>query len=98
MKKVPFILFAGATLSALPAYAAVSVELRGSPASMVQQNQVARTEGYSFVQTATQVEKMVDKKYLVKVHARYPDQCAPRGAPRACEIFRPASAAHGWAA
>jgi hypothetical protein len=74
MKLVSSILLAGATLVALPAHAA---ELRGSPASMVQQNQVARAEGYTFVKTPSQVEKMVDKKHLVKVKGNADYQVLP---------------------
>lgn len=74
MKSIPSILLAGATLFALPAYAA---ELRGSPASMVQQNQVARAEGYTFVRSPSQVEKMVDKKHLVEVKGNADYQVLP---------------------
>jgi hypothetical protein len=74
MKSIPSILLAGATLFSLPAYAA---ELRGSPASMVQQNQVARAEGYTFVRSPSQVEKMVDKKHLVEVKGNADYQVLP---------------------
>ncbi len=74
MKSIPSILLAGAALFALPAYAA---ELRGSPASMVQQNQVARAEGYTFVRSLSQVEKMVDEKYLVEVKGNADYQVLP---------------------
>lgn len=74
MKSIPSILLTGATLFALPAYAA---ELRGSPASMVQQNQVARAEGYTFVRSPSQVEKMVDKKHLVEIKGNTDYQVLP---------------------
>ena len=77
MKKIPLIFFAGATLSALPAYAAAGVELRGSPASMVHQNQIAKTEGYTFVRSGSQVEEFVEKDRLVRVKGNSDYQVSP---------------------
>lgn len=74
MKHISSILLAGATLLALPAHAA---ELRGSPASMVQQNQVARTEGYTFVRSASQVKEFVQKERLVPVKGNSDYQVSP---------------------
>lgn len=53
---------------ALPARAAdVSTSLRGSPASMVRQNAVAKENDYSFLRTPAQVEHFVEAGYLVPV-------------------------------
>ena len=65
MKNLPLTLLASALLFSVPAYAA-KAELRGSPASMVQQNQVARTEGYTFIASPAEVEKFVKKERLVR--------------------------------
>lgn len=53
--------------TALPALAAVPVSLRGSPASMMRQNEVARHEDYSFLRTPAQVRKFASEGYLVKL-------------------------------
>jgi hypothetical protein len=74
MKSIPSILLAGATLFALPAHAA---ELRGSPASMVQQNQVARAEGYTFVRSPSEVKEFVKKERLVPVKGNSDLQVSP---------------------
>jgi hypothetical protein len=55
------------TSAALPARAAVSVELRGSPASMHRQNQVAKESEYTFLGTPDQVENFVEKGRLVRI-------------------------------
>lgn len=53
--------------TALPALAAVPVSLRGSPASMVRQHEVAVNEDYSFLRTGAQVQKFATEGYLVKL-------------------------------
>jgi hypothetical protein len=55
------------TSAALPARAAVSVTLRGSPASMHRQNDVAKESDYTFLHTPGQVEEFVDEGRLVRV-------------------------------
>lgn len=58
------LLLAGAT--ALPAHAGdVPVSLRGSPASMERQNEVAREEHYTFLETPEEVRKFVEDGRLV---------------------------------
>ena len=53
--------------AAVPAHADVPVTLRGSPASMVRQNQVAKENDYSFLDNAGQVKNFVEKGHLVRV-------------------------------
>lgn len=53
--------------AAVPAHADVPVTLRGSPASMVRQNQVAKEHDYSFLNSASQVQDFVEKGHLVRV-------------------------------
>lgn len=50
-----------------PALADVGVSLRGSPASMVRQHQVAEAHEYTFLRTPAQVRRFVDKGYLVQL-------------------------------
>jgi hypothetical protein len=45
----------------------VEVTLRGSRASMLRQNRIARAESYSFLRTPTQVLRFVDDGHLVHV-------------------------------
>jgi len=53
--------------AAAPAYADVPVTLRGSPASMVRQNQVAKEHDYSFLRSPDQVRDFVEKGHLVRI-------------------------------
>jgi Family of unknown function (DUF5715) len=54
--------------AALPASAAeVPASLRGSPASMVRQNQVAKESDYSFLRDGAEVQRFVAKGLLVPV-------------------------------
>lgn len=55
------------TSAALPARAAVSVTLRGSPASMHRQHDVAKESDYTFLGTPGQVEEFVDRGRLVRL-------------------------------
>lgn len=48
---------------------AMEVTLKGSPASMIRQNQVARANEYTFIQNANQVERFVEAGYLVEVES-----------------------------
>ncbi|HEU0015397.1 MAG TPA: DUF5715 family protein [Longimicrobium sp.] len=50
-----------------PARAADEPTLRGSPASMVRQNQVAKANDYSFLRTEAEVRRMADRGYLERV-------------------------------
>lgn len=53
---------------AAPAHA-MEVTLKGSPASMVRQNQVAKANEYSFIRNAQQVERFVEAGHLVEVES-----------------------------
>ena len=76
-KTTSILLLASASFVAAPAHAAAGVELRGSPASMVQQHEVARAEGYTFIGAPSQVETMVDKKYLVRIEGNEDYKVSP---------------------
>ena len=54
------------TLSAAPAHA-VEPTLRGSPASMVRQHEVAKASDYSFLRDAAEVKRLADAGYLQRV-------------------------------
>lgn len=55
--------------AATPALALNAPTLRGSPASMVQQNRVAKANDYTFLRTPSQVRKFADEGYLVRVES-----------------------------
>jgi hypothetical protein len=55
-------------LTAAPAVADVPVSLRGSPAAMERQHNVAVEAGYTFVRTADQIEALVESGELVRLH------------------------------
>ena len=76
MKNLPLALLASALLFSVPAHAA-KAELRGSPTSMVQQNQVARTEGLTFIASPAEVEKFVEKEHLVRAKGNADYQVSP---------------------
>jgi hypothetical protein len=48
-----------------PAVARVPITLKGSPSSMLRQNDLAKTEGYTFLKTAADVEALIEKGELV---------------------------------
>lgn len=52
---------------ATSAAAESSVTLKGSRASMIRQNQVAREQDFTFLRTPSQVERFVEEGYLVPV-------------------------------
>lgn len=54
-------------LASAPAAADVSVDLRGSPASMIRQHEVAQANEYTFLRTPAQVKRFVEKGYLLPV-------------------------------
>lgn len=54
-------------LASAPAAADVSVDLRGSPGSMIRQHDVARANDYTFLRSASQVKAFVEKGYLLPV-------------------------------
>lgn len=56
-----------AALVALPGRAAMASDLKGSPASMVHQHEVAVEEDYAFLRTAADVQRFVDAGKLVPV-------------------------------
>jgi hypothetical protein len=54
---------------ATPALGMAGASLKGSPASMVQQNRVAKANDFSFLRTPAQVEQFVDEGYLVPIES-----------------------------
>lgn len=66
MRILMSVLLAGGMLFAVPAHAA-RVELRGSPASMENQNQIAQQQGYTFIGSPAEVKEFVAKERLVRV-------------------------------
>ncbi|MGH7446863.1 MAG: DUF5715 family protein [Longimicrobiales bacterium] len=66
MPRISALLLA-ASLAATPGlvYAEIDVSLRGSRASMLRQNRIAKQEAYSFLRTAQQVHAYVDNGDLV---------------------------------
>lgn len=54
---------------ATPAFALGGSSLKGSPSSMVRQNQVAKQNDFSFLRTPAQVERFVEEGYLVPVES-----------------------------
>lgn len=62
--QLPLILLASIALAAVPA---VEVTLRGSPASMQRQHQIAVSEKISFVRTPSQLGRLADEGRLVPV-------------------------------
>ncbi|HEV2147189.1 MAG TPA: DUF5715 family protein, partial [Longimicrobiaceae bacterium] len=52
---------------AVPARADDGATLRGSPSSMVRQNQVAKQNDFSFLRTGSQVREFVEKGHLVRL-------------------------------
>jgi hypothetical protein len=74
MKRFPLLLAATCVLAAPPLLPAVAlaaddveVTLRGSRASMLRQNRIAKEESFSFLRTPTQVRRFVDDGHLVHV-------------------------------
>src|SRR5690606_2385797 len=66
----PLLIFLGALLLAFPEQVAainVDVTLRGSPNSMIRQNEVAKGLGYTFVETAADVEDFVERGDLIPI-------------------------------
>lgn len=61
----PLVALAAGLLAAAPAAAEVPVTLRGSPASMVRQHEVAKENDYTFLRTPAQVREFVRKERLV---------------------------------
>lgn len=59
---------------ASPAFGAGGATLNGSPASMVRQNRVAKSNDFSFLRNAGQVERFVEDGYLVRVESAGPLQ------------------------
>lgn len=59
---------------ASPVFAAGGATLTGSSASMVRQNRVAKTNDFSFLRNAGQVERFVEEGYLVRVESVGPLQ------------------------
>lgn len=60
---------------AVPA-AAMEATLRGSPASMVRQNEVAKSNDFSFLRSGEQVRRFVDAGYLVPIETAGPLEIA----------------------
>lgn len=56
---------------AVPA-TAMEATLRGSPASMVRQNEVAKSNDFSFLRSGDQVRRFVDAGYLVPIESAGP--------------------------
>lgn len=66
LRIAPLMLAAGLAMGpAALAYAEVDVSLKGSRASMLRQNLIAKQEAFSFLRTPTQVHNYVDFGYLV---------------------------------
>jgi hypothetical protein len=55
---------------ATPAFGMAGASLKGSPASMVRQNRVAKANDFSFLRTPEQVERFVEDGYLVPVQSK----------------------------
>ena len=54
---------------ATPAFGMAGATLKGSPASMVRQNRVAKANDFSFLRTPAQVERFVEEGYLVPIES-----------------------------
>jgi hypothetical protein len=67
MLKPATMLIALSAALALPARADDAVTLRGSPSSMVRQNQVAKQNDFTFLRTGSQVREFAEKGYLVRL-------------------------------
>lgn len=57
---------------ATPLFGLSGATLQGSPASMVRQNEVARSQDYTFLRTGGQVARFVEEGYLVPVSSGGP--------------------------
>ena len=54
---------------ATPAFAFGGATLKGSPASMVRQNQVAKSNDFSFLRSSSQVDRFLEEGYLVRIES-----------------------------
>ncbi|MBR9989473.1 MAG: hypothetical protein KFH98_06940 [Gemmatimonadetes bacterium] len=88
LRIAPLMLAAGlATGPAALAYAEVDVSLKGSRASMLRQNEIAKQEAFSFLRTPTQVHNYVDFGYLVQLEGN-DDYDVIAGYPFARDVVR----------
>ena len=69
MNRAAVLLAALTVTVATPALAREGATLRGSSSSMVRQNQVAKANDFSFLRSASQVERFVEEGYLVKIES-----------------------------
>lgn len=67
MNRAAVLLAALTVTVASPALALEGATLRGSSSSMVRQNQVAKANDFSFLRSASQVERFVEEGYLVEI-------------------------------
>src|SRR5687767_10426323 len=89
VSRLPPILLVLSLASALPAWAVEpATSLRGSPSSMVRQNQVARTQDYSFLRTHAEVRRMARNGYLVRLEGNEHYRLANVGYPYARPVVR----------
>lgn len=76
MPRTALLLLALATLSVLPARADGGASLRGSPASMLRQNEIARESDYTFLRTPDQVREFAAEGFLVPLRGNADYQVA----------------------
>lgn len=65
MPRTALLLLALTTVAVLPARADDGASLRGSPASMIRQNEIARESDYTFLRTPNQVREFAEEGFLV---------------------------------
>lgn len=70
MNRSPLLAVVLSLVIAAPAFGMAGASLKGSSASMVRQNQVARDNDFSFLRNAAQVERFVEQGYLVPVESQ----------------------------
>lgn len=69
MKRTSLLTALVSLLLATPAFGLGGASLKGSPTSMVRQNQVAKANDFSFLRSASQVDRFVAEGYLVAVES-----------------------------
>jgi hypothetical protein len=69
MNRIALLTAAISLTLATPAFGMSGASLKGSPASMVRQNHVAKANDFSFLRTPAQVERFVEEGYLVPVES-----------------------------
>ena len=69
MNRIAALLLGLSIAFATPAFALGGASLKGSPSSMVRQNQVAKQNDFTFLRSPAQVERFVEEGYLVAVES-----------------------------